>query len=255
MDQVIKTILKDTFFVVIDDQQKEDIAIKEDDLKKEAIMKELIIERTSILKGRDERLAGANMMKWVANLCTAHQYTISLHNQWLEYEEYAFYSEGKEGNFTLKNAKLVPLPEKNREGYVIKQYQQLFERFRPMIEMIALTSNLPVQQVWGLLCNPFYNQQEAWMATSTDDERVQINSDLKTLRELDSATFGLKRNPYKVSFRYVDSWWEPVEPLRVKAACCMSYVGQSGKKCFLCPKLTKDERTVRGQEIKEEKAK
>ncbi|MDV2684949.1 hypothetical protein RYX56_11270 [Alkalihalophilus lindianensis] len=255
MDKAIKDHLKQTFFLTIDQLHTEAIYYyRQRELEKETTMKQVIEERTTALKGRDERVAGANMMKWIAYLCTAHQYATSIHDHWLSYEDVAFFKTDEEVGFTLINSEWQPLPEGGREQYITEKWIHLYTQLRPMVEKVALASGLPIQQTWGLLCNPFYKQQEAWMVTASDTRKQQINEDLHVLRNIKSDVFGLKRNPYQVSFRYVDSWWEPVEPVRVKAACCMSYVKESGKKCYACPKLTNEEREFRGKEIKKEKA-
>ncbi|ADC48566.1 Siderophore Ferric reductase (AHA_1954 family) [Alkalihalophilus pseudofirmus OF4] len=254
-NQDLKKELEATFFIKINQLNKEaDSYYKLNELQKEAVMNEVMKERTAACKGLDERAGGANMMKWVAYLCTAHQYTVSHYDSWLDYEDLAFYVKGDEVGFSLIKADCTKLPEGDREKVLTEKYKALFDRLRPVIEMVALTSTLPIQQAFGLLCNPFYKQQEAWMVTADDERKKQINDDLHTLREVDCEVFGLKRNPYDVTFRYVDSWWEPIEPVRVKAACCMSYVKEGGKKCYACPKLTKEERKARGEEIKREKS-
>ncbi|TWI57146.1 hypothetical protein IQ10_01850 [Halalkalibacter nanhaiisediminis] len=250
LDHTIIDILQEQFFV--NGQKVDQSGVPYRQLLDEKVMQQLITSRTTQFSGTDHRVGGANIMKWFGNFITAHAYLYSIHDSWLSYDDFSFVEKGKKAEIQLIEPHLVALDETNRENMLIERLEALFKMLQPIFERVASTSGLPIQQVCGLLSNPFYNQYQAWMNISEADEQLKLNDDLQLMRKLDPTVFGLNRNPFDVTFRYVDSWWEPVEPVRIKAACCMSYLKGEGNYCFACPKMNKKERVKRAEQLRRE---
>ncbi len=227
----------------------EGISLKEL-LEEEETMNRFITSRTNCFNCNDMRVGGANAMKWFGNFISAHLYLLSIENKWIHYHDVSIKEKGKGAAILLLQPHLEEVPERGKEAFVKSKLSDLFTFLLPLVQEVAKASKLSLQQTWGLVANSYYNHLYQWLETSKDKEKIEC--DVKQLRTLDSTLFGLKRNPFDVSFRYVDSWWEPVELVRVKPACCMSYLKAEGHYCFSCPKLTNEERFERGEKLRAE---
>lgn len=247
-DRTMVDILQEQFFIKRQTYDQSGISLEQ--LKDEKVMEQLVTRRTAQFGGGDTRVGGANMMKWFGNLIAAHAYMYSIHDQWLTYSSFSFVEKEKEAEIQLAHSSFTDIVEEDREMFILEHLGALFTILRPVFENVAMTSGLPIQQVWGLLCNPFYHRHQAWLATADANLQQRLSHDLHLVRSLEPALFGLKRNPFDVSLRYVDSWWEPIEPVRLKVACCMSYLKKEGNYCFACPKMTKEQRAERAAQLR-----
>ncbi|NEU29731.1 hypothetical protein GN156_02940 [bacterium LRH843] len=253
MDELQLNYLKEKYFV---NSLELDInGMTSNQLKDQAIMEQLVSRRTSVFEATDLRVGGANMMKWFGNLFMAHVYIYVKHHQFLTYDDVCFVESGKKAEFQLINVSAVDVDQVNRSILFQTHVQTFFTTFRPVFECIAKTSTLPIQQVWGLLCNPFYKGYEAWIEESNCTIKAELREDLERLKMIDPDFFGLKRNPFDVSFRYVENWKNPDENVRVKAACCMSYLKGRGNYCYACPKMTREQRSERAEQLRENQKK
>lgn len=60
--------------------------------------------------------------------------------------------------------------------------------------------------------------------------------------QVPAEAFGLRRNPFVHTPRYVDNPYEPGGQMMMKSSCCMYDKRENGVKCYSCPMLTPDER-------------
>ncbi|MDT8859576.1 hypothetical protein N0O92_04965 [Alkalihalobacillus sp. MEB130] len=219
------------------------------DMMQTETLNQMIQNRTDCFNGSDLRLGGANLMKWFGNLLTAHLYIFTVHNRWLEYEELRFIEEGKEAHFQLLQPYLIELPVDDRETIGKEKLSQLFSEFQPLFVKIAESSGLSIQQIWGLVTNPYYSRLPSWTDEVENEQLVELGTEL--VKNLHSDLFGLKRNPFNLTFRYIESWKDANVKIRVKGACCMSFLKGEGNYCYSCPKLTKEARLDRGKQLRE----
>lgn len=247
-EQLIEKL--NSFFIEIIDYSIDMEGTLVEDMVIGETMSLFIHARTECFNSTDLRVGGANTMKWFGNLITSQLYLLSHENKWLQYESISMKENGKGVAIQILQPKLEDVPEIQREMFVETKLRDLFTNFQPVFQSVSQISGLSIQQTWGLLTNSYYNHLIKWLETHKENEKIEC--DAKLLKSLDSAIFGLKRNPYDVSFRYVNSWWEPTEPVRVKTACCMSYLKSEGHYCYSCPKLSSEERVERGKQLNAE---
>ncbi len=235
----------DTFFIKVVDRPEEIRGLDLNHIVEKQMLESLIEKRTECIQATDHRAGGANMMKWLGNLVTAHLYFLFVENKSLSYQQLAFVDEGKDAYMEVIQPILEEVPLAGRLEYIRENLSQLFATCRPLFEGISKSSGLSIQQTWGLIANPFYNHIDSWI-NNGDAKQVEIN--LELLKSITPSVFGLKRNPYDVTFRYVSSWQDANKSVRIKAACCMSYLKAEGNYCFSCPKLSPEKRLARGEQ-------
>ncbi|KHF38382.1 hypothetical protein [Halalkalibacter okhensis] len=244
----LEVVLKEQFFIEVEDFSSHLKGISIWEMLDPEIMEKVVDDRRTCFNAADRRLGGANLMKWFGNLITAHLYTYFIHNKWLQYESLHFVGEGKEAHFQMLQPQWVDINEEERESIGKEKITKLIEQVQPLFQKIAETSGLSKQQVWGLVTNPYYNRFPTWKNEET--AVLTIERDHEMLKTLPPDIFGLKRNPFDLTFRYVDSWKDPDLKVRIKGACCMSYLKAEGNYCYACPKLTNEERNLRAQQLK-----
>ncbi|GAE37348.1 (2Fe-2S)-binding protein [Halalkalibacter akibai] len=247
MKQELKEILSSFFVEVVVDYSIDLPGVSMVDMTEIEVINDLVTSRTECFNAVDKKVGGANLMKWFGNLVTAHLYLVSLKNKWLSFEGLTLNENGKNAMIYILQPQLEDIPDEEREQYLRSKVASLFTKLEPVFTNIAEASGLSKQQTWGLLANSFYNHLTKWLLLG---DQPKIERDVELLKSIDLSLAGLKRNPYNVTFRFVDSWWEPLEPVRIKAACCMSYLKSEGKYCYSCPKLSKDARTERAFQLK-----
>ncbi|MED4080870.1 (2Fe-2S)-binding protein [Halalkalibacterium halodurans] len=251
MDEEIQQQLKEMFFVHTFPVEKVDLMITETGLVGKEDARKMVEWRNGILKGKELKVGGASMIKPFSLLFAAHYYLASVKNQWLLFDELAFFSKGKEVGFELRRARLEPLALNDISPY----FTALAKRIAPIIENIAEVADLPKTHAFGLLAFPLYQQQSAWLKKETDQTtELRIRTDGEVLKQLSGDAFGLKRNPFDVKFRYVSSWADPNEHVRIKPACCLSYLKEGGNYCYSCPKMNTEQREVRAAQLREQAA-
>jgi ferric iron reductase protein FhuF len=244
----ILAVLKEQFFIEPVDFSINLEGVSTQDMLNTEMMQKIVEGRTNCFNATDVRLGGANLMKWFGNLITAHLYTYFVHNKWLHYEGIHFIEEGKEAHFQILKPQLIEIKTEDRDQVGKEKITKLIEGLQPLFQQISETSGLSKQQVWGLITNPYYNRLNTWKSEPSIEHKIERDHEL--LKTLPADTFNLKRNPFDLTFRYVDSWQDSNTKVRIKGACCMSYLKAEGNYCYSCPKLTNAERAVRAEQLR-----
>ena len=65
-----------------------------------------------------------------------------------------------------------------------------------------------------------------------------------------SEAFQRKRNPFQWQVRYVDNPYQEGERWVMRSGCCQYDRREGGTKCFVCPRMTPDEREQEVHRIK-----
>ncbi|GAE26332.1 hypothetical protein JCM9140_2383 [Halalkalibacter wakoensis JCM 9140] len=206
---------------------------------------QLIVQnRTNCFQATDYRVGGANVMKWFGSLISAHLYTYFVHNRWLKAERVHFIENGKEAYFQILQPELASIDNQADDHDLILSH--FFADLKPVFERVAESSGLSIQHIWGLVANAYYNRLEAWVALN---ERSVLEKH-DSLKHLTPEVFNLKRNPFLLTFRYVESWKDPASQIKIKGTCCLSYLKGEGTYCYSCPKLTKEQRKNKGEQLR-----
>jgi len=155
--------------------------------------------------------------------------------------------------FVLKRTDALPWPTGPKETWrerVLGEFVK--DTLRPVLETAAMLSGLPLGQIWGQmpLGVEFYlNYMADQLGDSPLKERLSEQYIFFSKR-LGAEWFGLTRNPFDVKAIWLDDPYRPGEQTRMKPTCCLAYRTDSGHGyCYGCPKLSKEEREAKRQEI------
>lgn len=123
---------------------------------------------------------------------------------------------------------------------------------RPVLEMAAKVSGLPVQQLWGQmpLGVEFYLDYLGKRAGDAALQEQLMKQKEFLAKQLETSWFGLSRNPFDLKPVWLDDPYHPGQKTRMKPTCCLAYRTDTGHGyCYGCPKLTKAERAEKYIEI------
>lgn len=153
--------------------------------------------------------------------------------------------------FVLKSAAELPWPKQDSSEWRQDLIGQFYQSLQPIMSTIAAVTHLPLTQLWGQipLGAEYYVN---YMGGLLDDEqlREQLLADYNCLtKDIDSRWFGLKRNPFDMKEIWLDDPYQPGEQMRMKPTCCLAYQTGHGY-CYGCPKLSKQDRQAKYEEIR-----
>ncbi|MNP66726.1 hypothetical protein D3C76_1624670 [compost metagenome] len=83
-----------------------------------------------------------------------------------------------------------------------------------------------------------------------EDDQLRIDEDYLYLsKAMLPEVFKRKRNPFDIKFKEIDNPYNPDEPYWMRSACCQAYRIGACVYCYVCPKLTQEQREVKKAEI------
>ncbi|MFD1677195.1 hypothetical protein [Alicyclobacillus fodiniaquatilis] len=129
--------------------------------------------------------------------------------------------------------------------------KQVLETFyaatvRPLFTALSKAANISIGQLWGQLPIKVAMGMERFSVGADARTSQTLADDYQCLRtELDASVFGLKRNPFAVQMRKIESEASPHQLVYMKTACCLDHCRVGGAYCFTCPRISESTREVR----------
>lgn len=144
----------------------------------------------------------------------------------------------------------IPNDQSTRQAFLKERLENtITTTIRPLIELIAQRANHKPHMIW----QQFGSRQCFVLDFIEKNEtraivREQFKQGSDILLNLPAELFGLRKNPYVHKARYIPSPRKENEQLIIRSSCCMYYKRENGKKCYVCPLLTDEQRQQRKEE-------
>lgn len=240
------------------------ITVSAADLVRQEPMKQLLEQYQQLIKGDDIQVAGAYFASTWCAISLLQQYLLSISASSISLSLSQFciqigMKNGYPAIFYVLNegvqeeyeqALLNDTPAVDREQWLGEGYRQIIS---PVFESIAQVTGLALTQVWGQIPDRVeYYILEFMKLSGSEEAQLRIQDDYSFLREeLAPTWFGLKRNPFQVKRKEMESPYEPGTTIKMKSTCCLAYRVDNGKYgyCYACPKMTKEERAHKKEQI------
>ncbi|EGL83125.1 ferric iron reductase [Caldalkalibacillus thermarum TA2.A1] len=123
----------------------------------------------------------------------------------------------------------------------------------PLLQSFVKATNVRIRDLWGQVAlSLYYGHDKILEYAQQEEQRRKVLADFHFLtKELHPQVFGLKNNPFDITFRMIEAPTEPGSFLRMKPSCCLYYLTEgAANKCYTCPRMTAEEREKRKLEIR-----
>ncbi|MGG1597240.1 hypothetical protein [Paenibacillus naphthalenovorans] len=215
---------------------------------------------TEALKGSHIDVGGMFFIAWVAQVCSALQYTVSCHQAALNLHldqlelQLRHHSDGPALAFRADSCVGTPCPADNREEWLSAIFHHWYiGQVKPLIASVSEAAGIPTAQLWAQLVTRLYYTIDVMIGEAEDEEtRSRIKDDFAVLvHRIGPRIFEKKNNLLDLNFKMVESPADPDRLLRVKAACCLYYKTEKacGNYCFTCPKLSDKDREEKRRKL------
>ncbi|RUT33355.1 (2Fe-2S)-binding protein [Paenibacillus zeisoli] len=211
------------------------------------------------IKGQDLQVAATYFASAWRGLGVTLQYMISLTENRLDLSltNLTLHISRRNGYpsifFRLLNAAEHPWPEQDRNIWRSEAIQSFYrDTLRPVVEVLASVSGLPAAQIWGQLpLGVAYYLRHIGDTLEQEADRIRLQEDYEYLiKDVDSAIFGLARNPFDYKPKWIDDPYNPGQLSQMKPTCCLAYRTDTGHGyCYSCPKLTRQQREEKAASI------
>jgi len=165
-------------------------------------------------------------------------------------EQYKVYQLG----FKIKDSTPLSCKENDRETWRNKQLENLFkENVTPVINTFTEVTNVRLRDLWGqMTVSLYYGHETNLKLANNNEEKEKVKADFKFVtKTLDGSIFNMKKNPFNIQFRMVESAMDPNVYLRMKPSCCLYYLTEGAEnKCFTCPRMSEKEREERRKQLR-----
>ncbi|PYI53329.1 ferric iron reductase [Paenibacillus flagellatus] len=249
------------YHVTTEDRPNAVCSVPASELTDSAAMKKLLDVYAPLMKALDGRAAAAYFCNAFSGVAVALQYAISVHGQApdVSLANLTVQLAPADGKYTLsfKLNRLaeedVPAVAAERDEWLSRKLARFYaETVRPLIEAVAAVGGLSAPYLWGLLPTRFnyYTGQWTLHASSTAEAETIENDYAVVKRGLPAETFGLKRNPFDVTIRWLEDLKDESKQVRMKNVCCRFFETEGGYCCYTCPRLTEKERAERREQAR-----
>lgn len=154
--------------------------------------------------------------------------------------------------YRILELRTIQAPTEGQEAWLAAQLEQFIrETVTPAVCAIAQAAGVKPQMIW--------QQYGSLLAYVRDYVHANIPVPVMVetfdtgyraiMEQVPPEAFGVRRNPFVHTPRYIDSPYTPGETLMLNSSCCMYDKRENGIKCYSCPRLTPDERESMRLEI------
>lgn len=211
-----------------------------------------------LLQAQDLNAAATYFANWIRGLSIAQQYMVSVCNHYVDLSlaNLTVHLITRNGYaniaFQLQDTTEHVSDHGQHEQFRKVALDQFYgSELRPLIESMAVAGKAPIGQLWGQLPLTLLSIKDK-MKTMVSDEAdlLRIEEDYRYItKEMSPDVFQRKRNPFDIKFTEIDNPYNPSETYRMRPSCCQAYrVGDYGY-CYVCPKLTREQREAKKAEI------
>lgn len=254
MSQIDFNQLEKNFRISLDSQEGAILSLSVADLTVEGGALQLIETYGRIIKAPDTATPAAAFCGWFAFLVAGFQYALST---WDAVPDMA------PGNVTVQlhpvgdcdwfsfqihpSTKAAPGGAGERAAWQQQVLREFYaDTVRPFFACLAKVAKINVNQLWGQLTPKLLWSMDAFYQDVDEATKQRAADDYQYLKdELRPDVFGMKRNPFRVKTRKIESLVDPDQQVCLNTACCLLYRTADGDYCYACPRLKEEEREIR----------
>ncbi|WP_342561180.1 (2Fe-2S)-binding protein [Paenibacillus sp. FSL R7-0345] len=214
-----------------------------------------------LIKGLDDKVAATYFAGAFGNVALAVQYALSVYSAspGISLSDLSVHLIPSNGYwrvvFSLDEWSFTPAPAdaKLRTDWRNEQLTQFYrDSAAPLMSMLSHVTGLAGSEIWGQLPTKFNYYLEVFTSRDLPAGLPEtLQEDYRYLREeMPAEVFGLKRNPFHVQVRKIESLAEPGKTVNMRNRCCLYYRTEGGSYCYTCPRMKEDERAVRRLEFR-----
>lgn len=211
-----------------------------------------------LIQAKDLNAAATYFANWIRGLSIAQQYMVSICSRYVDLSlaNLTVHIITRNGYaniaFQLNDTTEHTSDDNQHEAFRNVMLDRFYgSELRPLMESMAIAGKAPVGQLWGQLPLTLWGFKKNMIAMVSDEaDLLRIEEDyLYIAKEMSPEVFQRKRNPFDIKFREIDNPYNPSEPYWVRPSCCQAYRIGGCVYCYVCPKLTKEERETKKAEI------
>ncbi|KUP23703.1 (2Fe-2S)-binding protein [Paenibacillus sp. DMB5] len=214
-----------------------------------------------LIKGLDDKVAASYFAGAFGNVALAVQYALSVYSASPDVSLPGLSVHLIPANgywrvaFSLNKWSFIPAPAdaKERTDWRNVQLTQFYRNTaEPLLTMLSSVTGLAGSEIWGQLPTKFNYYLEVFTSGDVPAGLLEtLQEDYRYLREeMPAAIFGLKRNPFHVQVRRIESLADPDKTVNMRNRCCLYYRTEGGSYCYTCPRLKEEERAARRTEFR-----
>jgi len=224
---------------------------------------EMLRKTGELVKATDGKLPGSFFGTTLCHLMLTKLVFVSLYGKVLELtlERLTFQVEQEEGHdhphlgYRIDEVRELDIPSEGGEAFVLDDWRKFVsEAVAPAVESIAEASGMKPEMIWGqfggvgALVKGFVDNTPF---PAEVKERFHRHYRIMT-EEIAPDVYRARRNPFACRPRFTESPYRPGEQWMIRSACCFYDRRENGEKCYVCPKLTEDERAAMKARIQAE---
>lgn len=143
-----------------------------------------------------------------------------------------------------------------RESWTKESLQAFYgDTCRTLFENFASVSGLAVGMIWAQLPGRLNYFAETWrthpeIGPLLAPHRDRLEKAYEQLKALQPETFGRKKNPFDLRFRYIEHPTDPSAQIQMRPSCCLYHTLPGAEYCYNCPKLTEKDRADRREKMR-----
>ncbi|MEJ8305273.1 (2Fe-2S)-binding protein [Saccharibacillus sacchari] len=164
---------------------------------------------------------------------------------------------GHSFNIVIHNRSAERAPTDNaRDAWTVEGFQAFYGKTcRTLFENFAAVSGLAVGMIWAQLPGRLNYFAETWrthpeIGPMLAPHRDRLEKAYEQLKTLQPDTFGRKKNPFDLRFRYIEHPTDPSAQIQMRPSCCLYHTLPGAEYCYNCPKLTEKDRAERREKLR-----
>lgn len=227
-----------------------------------ARLEDMLRKTGETVQAIDNQLAGSFFGTSLCNLCITKLYFLSAYNKVLDLslDHLLFQIDYEEGHghahlgYKINQLITQDIPSENGEAFVLADWEHfIVTTVRPAVEAIASAASMKPEMIWQQFGGLAGMMMEFVHAMQLPEQvKDGFNYHFKLLTEsISLEVFNRKRNPFQWTRRYVANPLKPDENWVMRSSCCLFDRRADGTKCYVCPRMTPEEREVRSKEMLE----
>jgi hypothetical protein len=253
--QVDFAFLEQKYSLLTADHPSAVLSVSLSDLLERDTADRLIASVMQIIRAAAPDIAAYHLSSWLAMVCSAVQASLSLYDTVLlvspeRLRLHILMVKGRRKVTFLLREKEACCVSIEQAGVTRAEALNRFYELTmlPVFRGIAQATGTKEPQLWAQFVTRLYNERDFCLNSEQDPGRKRrIEEDFHILlEELEPDRLGLRRNPFRVQFDWIEHMQHPDERIRRKVACCLAYKTDTPHGyCYTCPRLDDEGRQAK----------
>jgi len=221
-------------------------------------LEEMLRKTGELVQAHDLKLPGSFFGTSLGHLMLTKMFFLCMYGKALRLslDGLTFQIDYEEGHghphigYRIDDVRAEEFPEEGGDEFVLDDWKTFIaDNAVPAVRSIAEAAKMKPETIWaqfGSLGGLLADFVKGMPLPREVSDRFRHHFRLLS-ESISPETFGTRRNPFKWNARYVENPMNPEEPWLMRSACCLYDQRDGGEKCYVCPKLTEEERVIRKQ--------